>query len=45
MEEEMVDNLDHWRRFEYFDQLKKAALDMVRENLRAAIELLAKDSD
>jgi len=42
MEEDMVDNLDHWCRVEYLDKLKLAALSELRANLKSAIMDLEK---
>ena len=42
MEEDMVDNLNHWCRVEYLDKLKVAALWELRDHLESAITDLEK---
>jgi hypothetical protein len=45
MEDEMVDNLDKWCREEHLDELKKAALSYLRNNLESAIAEMEKGND
>lgn len=40
MNEDMADNLSHWCREEYLDQLKLAALSVLRSNLESVISSL-----
>jgi hypothetical protein len=45
LESQMVDNLDKWCREEHLDELKKAALSYLRNNLESAIAEMEKGND